>query len=578
MNAASVTLLRLKFAPWRARLLLVLLLAALALLVGRAAYLQGAKAEFLKAQGAARYLRVIPVSAQRGRILDRNSTPLAISTPVQSIWADLRELDLRPHEAPELARLLGLSEAALRQAQAQRDPAGKPASFVYLKRQLPPAQAARVLALGIPGLHAQREVRRYYPAAEVTAHLLGFTNVDDRGQEGLELAFQSTLAAEPGKRRVLRDNRRFVIEDMGELRVPTDGRDLRLSIDLNLQYLAYRELARTVEENKALAGGVIILDARSGEILALANVPTYNPNDRSRYNRQRARNRALVDQFEPGSTLKPFTAAAALEAGIVTPDTVIDTAPGYFRVGRRVIRDIHREDELTVAQVIQKSSNVGAAKMALALEPEFFWEALHGLGFGAAPQTGFPGEAAGRLRPYATWKPIEQATMSYGHGISVSLAQIARAYTVFTSDGFLLPLSLVRRDVPPAGTRVMTADTSRTVRAMLELVTQTGGTATQARVPGYRVGGKTGTAHKLVNGQYAKDRYLASFVGIAPVSDPRLIVAVMIDEPRGKNYYGGLVAAPLFSRLTGSALRALGVPPDAPPELAGLPAALALKD
>jgi cell division protein FtsI (penicillin-binding protein 3) len=436
--------------------------------------------------------------------------------------------------------------------------------FVYLRRQLPPDQAARVVELDIPGVFLQREYRRFYPTGEVTAHLIGMTDVDDRGQEGLELAYQDVLVGKPGSRRVIRDRLGRIIEDVESIRAPQQGRDLTLSIDSRIQYLAYRELKAALEAHRAKAGGIVVLDAASGEVLALANLPGYNPNNRGRIEPQRSRNRALTDLFEPGSTLKPFTIAAALEAGRIRPETSVATGNGKLVVGKAVISDVHPAGTLTVEQVIQKSSNVGAAKIALDLPAQTLWNLFARCGFGTPPKSGFPGEGAGRLRPYQSWRPIEQATMSYGHGISVSLLQLARAYTVFANDGALKPITLLKRTELEAGVEVVAPQTARAVRKMLELAVQTGGTAPRAQVAGYRVAGKTGTAHKLENGRYAANKYVSSFVGFAPVSDPRLIVAVMIDEPSAGQHYGGAVAAPVFREVVAAAMRMLSIAPDAP--------------
>jgi cell division protein FtsI (penicillin-binding protein 3) len=443
--------------------------------------------------------------------------------------------------------------------------------FVYLKRQLPPDQAAKVVQLDVPGVFLQREYRRYYPASEYAAHLVGYTDIDDKGQEALELAFDSELAGKPGSRRVIKDRLGHIVEDVASIRTPKPGRDLTLSIDAKLQYLAFRELKSAVTANRARAGGIVVLDARSGEVLAMANVPSFNPNNRDKYDPKRTRNRAVTDSFEPGSTLKPFTVAAALESGAFSPDSLVRTAPGVMTIGDRTIHDAHPEGTLTVAQVIQKSSNIGAAKIALAMPSEKLWQIFNAVGFGAPPRSGFPGEVSGRLRGYAHWRPIEQATMAYGHGISVSLLQLARAYQIFAQDGEMRPVTLVKLDAPVEPTRVIPAATARQIVRMLEMVVQPGGTAPRAQVTGYRVAGKTGTAHKLEGADYAADKYVASFVGFAPVSEPRLIVAVMIDEPGAGQYYGGSVAAPVFSRVIAGALRQLGVKPDAPSNNVVLP-------
>ncbi|MBL8540596.1 MAG: penicillin-binding protein 2 [Betaproteobacteria bacterium] len=542
--------------------MLLVLLAAFAVLLGRAVYLQGLNNDFLRERGEARYARVLEMTAHRGIITDRHGEPLAVSTAVESVWASPDDVQVAPEQERQLAKLLGLSAAELRKRLEE-----KSRDFVYLRRQMPPDEAATVMRLHVPGIFLQREYRRYYPAGEVASHLVGFTSVDEAGQEGLELAQQKWLAGKPGSRRVIKDRLGHIVEDVEGIRAPQEGRDLRLSIDSKIQYLAYRELKNAVLSNKARAGGIVVLDAKNGEVLALANYPSYNPNNRETRDPGRYRNRAVTDLFEPGSTLKPFTAAAALASGQYTPDTVIQTAPGRLEIGRQVIHDAHPNGALTVAQVIQKSSNVGAAKMALAMPKEKLWATLSGAGFGTLPQSGMPGEVAGRLRSHSTWLPIEQATLSYGHGISVSLLQLARAYTIFTSDGELMPVTVLPSTTPPTPQRVVKPAAALAVRRMLETVTQPGGTAPKAQVTGYRVGGKTGTAHKLENGGYAPDKYVSSFVGFAPVSDPRLIVAVMIDDPRAGAYYGGVVAAPVFSSVMAGSLRLLAVPPDAPEAL-----------
>ena len=546
---------------WRARLLLLLVFCGFMVLAARAFYLQGLHNDFLQQKGETRYARVVEISAHRGMVTDRNGEPLAVSTPVESVWASPADASLSTEQRFKLARLLGTDPAELRRRLADSE-----REFVYLKRQLPPEQAAKVVQLNLPGVFLQREYRRYYPAAEVTAHVVGFTGVDDNGQEGIELAYQEWLAGKRGSRRVIKDRLGRIVEDIESIRAPQQGRDLALSIDQRIQYLAFRELKSAIAEHAAKAGSIVVLDATSGEVLALANWPTYNPNNRDTLKMARSRNRAVVDLFEPGSTLKPFTAAAALETGLVGPGSVIDTEHGRFSIGRRTIRDVHPEGFLTVSQVIQKSSNVGSAKIALAMAPQKLWAIFSAVGFGTQTRVGFPGEASGRLRAYQSWKPIEHATMSYGHGVSVSLLQLARAYSVFATDGELKQLTLIRRDQPAEGKRVVSRRTAQAVRRMLETVTQPGGTATRAQVAGYRVAGKTGTAHKLDGATYAADRYVSSFVGIAPATNPRLVIAVMIDEPGGKHYYGGEVAAPAFSNVMAGALRLLGVTPDAPPD------------
>jgi len=549
----------LRLPVWRMRILAILLLLWFFGLFGRALFLQGLNNEFLRQKGDARTNRVVEITAHRGMITDRHGEPLAISTPVEAVSVSPRDLEITPEKLSLLAGLLEMDKNELRKRmnQPQRD-------FVYLKRQMPPEHAAKVMELGIPGVFLQHEYRRYYPSGEVVAHLLGFTGIDDNGQEGLELAFQESLSGKPGSRLVIKDRLGHIVEDVESIRAPQEGRDLVLSIDRKLQYLAYRELKAAVEAHKAKAGTIVAIDAKTGEILALANLPAYNPNNRIKLNRSNTRNRVVTDIFEPGSTMKPFTVAAALEAGIIKPDTPIQTAAGSLTIGSATIHDSHPSGNLSVSGVIQKSSNVGAAKIALSLPPEKLWNMFNQAGFGSLPKSEFPGEATGKLRPFKTWHPIEQATMSYGHGISVSLLQLARAYMLFANDGEIKPISLVKLEAPKAGTQVISKASARAVRAMLELAVLPGGTAPRAQVMGYRVAGKTGTAHKQENGRYLEDRYVASFVGLAPASDPRLIVAVMIDEPSNGQYFGGAVAAPVFSHVMAGALRLLSVTPDAP--------------
>jgi cell division protein FtsI (penicillin-binding protein 3) len=565
VNFAPSPVLTLTLPPWRSRLLLVAFAAAFMFLLSRAVYLQGLHNDFLQAKGESRYSRVLEIPANRGRITDRNGEPIAISTPVKSIWAVPEEVRM---DRQQLARLATLLELPSREIQKRlKDARGE---FVFLKRQVPPETAARVADLRIPGLSESREYRRYYPGGDVMAHVLGFTGADDIGQEGVELAFQDQLAGKPGSRRVIKDRLGQIVEDVESIRAAQTGRDLTLALDSRIQNVAFGQLKSAILRHRARAGAIVVMDVNTGEVLALANYPTYNPNNRSRLSGAQLRNRAVTDTFEPGSTLKPFTIALALESGRVRPDTVIATAPGSLTIGPATIRDAHAERALTVSQVIQKSSNVGAAKIALSLSAESMWEMFQHVGFGAPPGLDFPGEASGKLRPYRSWRTIEQATMSYGHGISVSLVQLIRAYSIFARDGELVPLSLLKVDAPPAVHRVVTAQTARMVRAMLELAVQRGGTAPRAQIAGYRVAGKTGTAHKQEDGRYAPDKYVSSFVGFAPASHPRLAIAVMIDEPTGE-YYGGKVAAPVFAEVMAAGLRILDVAPDAPIKPIDLP-------
>jgi cell division protein FtsI (penicillin-binding protein 3) len=555
---AESPILELGLPAWRSRFTALLILAGFAVLIARSFYLQVLNNDFLQEKGESRYRRDLEISASRGRISDRNGDMLAVSTPMRSIWYQPGGLDPQPtlEQLRQLAELLEMDVKELQRRLASD-------KFVYLKRQLPPEIGERIAALKLPGIGQDREYRRYYPTGEMTAHLIGFTNIDDKGLEGVELAFQSQLLGHPGNRSVIKDQKGQIVEDVGSIRLPRDGSDIRLALDSKIQYIAYSQLKQAVENFKAKAGGVVVLDTRTGEILALANWPTYNPNNRERLTGAQLRNRALTDTYEPGSVMKPFTAALALETDKVRFDTPIDCSAGRLVIGGNTISDAHRHGLLTVAQIIQKSSNVGTAKIAALLKPEQMWNMFDAIGLGQAPGLGFPGEVAGRLRPWKSWRPIEQATMSYGHGLSLSLIQLARAYTVFAREGDIIPLTLTRSDGLPLGSRqVFSPQTVREVRAMLEMATREGGTAPKARVPGYRVGGKTGTAYKIEGGQYVR-KYVASFVGFAPLSDPRLIVAVMIDEPGAGAHYGGDVAGPIFARVMSGVLRTLGVVPDA---------------
>ena len=562
MNYHAKTLLSIHLAPWRMAIVGGLLLAGLGVVAARAFYLQGLHTDYLQGKGDAVANRNLTLPAQRGQVTDRHGQLLAISTPVESLWARPEELRLDAAQHAQLARVLGMKPQELAKTLAR-----KTRGEFAVRRPVTPEQAAKIATLGVPGLYLRREFRRYYPAGEVAAHVVGFTNVDDLGQEGVERAYQDWLAGRDGHRQVLRDRRGNTIRDLAPIKTAQQGGNLALSLDLNIQYLAHRELAAAIARHQAKGGSIVVLDAKTGEILALANQPVFNPNNRRDYQPEPMRNRAVIDTFEPGSTIKPFVAAAALERGLVQPDTVIET-PETWRVGNKLVRDVHPHPQLTVREIIQKSSNVGSVKMAMALTPAQYWEVLDRAGFGQLPGSGFPGETAGRLRDAATWKPVEHATMAYGYGLSVSLLQLARAYMAFANDGEVMPLSFLRREPQEiAGVRVFSPAVAREVREMMEAVTQEGGTGQRTRVPGYRVAGKTGTAHKLIDGRYAPDRYLSSFVGMAPASNPRLIIGVVIDEPSGGVYYGGSVAGPVFAQVMAASLRQLGLPPDAPETL-----------
>ena len=547
----------------RRLLLLTLMLGSFAVLAGRSAQLQLVDGEFLQTQGQARHLRVVQVPAHRGMIVDRNGEPLAISTPVQSVWVNPGEMSSSSGDLARLAQLLELDVDHLRRLIGQRQ--GR--EFVYLRRHIAPDLAEQVTALELPGVYLQQEYRRYYPAGEVAGHLLGFTNVDDKGQEGLELAFEDWLSGEPGAKRVIMDGRRNIVENVENIRSARPGKTLKLSIDRRIQYLAYRELKAAVRKHSARSGSLVVLDSDTGEVLAMVNQPSFNPNNRTRMKASQMRNRAVTDVFEPGSTMKPFVVAAGLQSGQYRPATTIDTSPGLFRVGRHTVRDMHDYGVLDMTGVLRKSSNVAASKIALALEPETFWETLSGTGFGVSTGSGFPGEADGYLADFHRWREIERATLSYGYGLSATTMQLAQAYGVFANDGYRVPVTLLSREEPAQQIPVFTPAVARVVRTMMESVVKKGGTAPMAAVQGYRVAGKTGTVHKSVAGGYADDRYVSLFAGMAPASDPRLVAVVVINEPGKKDYYGGLVAGPVFSSVMAGALRLLNVTPDDAPLL-----------
>ena len=564
-NFNPATSLRPKLSTRRSSLLFGFLIVGLMSLVVRAAYLQGMHNDFLQQEGEARYSRIVEMSADRGMITDRNGEVLAISSPVASVYVDPKILKITPVQLEQLAHLLEMDKS-----EVEKRIYRERGRFVYLKRQIVPEMAERIDALNIPGVAFKTEFKRYYPEGEGAAHVVGFTDINDQGQEGVERGWNDVLAGKTGSRRVIKDNKGRIIENVEKIRLPRPGQDVVLSLDRRIQHIAHRELKTAVAVHKAKAGSIVVLDAQTGEVLALTNFPVYNPNSRSTINSDRIRNRALIDTFEPGSTLKPFPIATAIEIGHVNPDTILQTSPGTFKVGRSTIRDISDKGLLSVAQVVQVSSNVGTVKIALSLQPQTLWEMYNNVGFGMPIGTSFPGEANGLLRPYNQWRPIEQATMSFGHGISVSLMQLARAYTIFTTGGDLKPVTLEKQAFQVMGQRVISSETASAVSQMLEMATQSEGTAPLAQVNGYRVAGKTGTAHKLVDGKYAKNRYISSFVGYAPVSRPRLIIAVMLDEPSAGKYFGGAVAAPVFSQVMVGALRILNVPHDAPPANTGV--------
>lgn len=536
----------------------------MAVLLWRAVDLQIVHQDFLRDHGDARSVRVVSIPAHRGMITDRNGEPLAISTPVQSIWTMPRRLLDSDQDLGPLAGLLGMEEKQLLTLLTERS--GR--EFVYLKRHAEPDLEQKIMALNLPGVYRQQEYRRYYPAAEVAGHVVGFTNVDDEGQEGLELAYDDWLKGTPGAKRVLKDRLGRVVENIESIDAPDPGRNLQLSIDLRIQYLAYRELKLAVARHRARSGSLVLMDARNGEVLAMVSQPSYNPNNRSVMESDHVRNRSITDVFEPGSTMKPFTIAAALESGLYRPDTFIDTSPGFYRVGEHTIRDLRNYGAIDVAAVIRHSSNVGASKIAMSLEPAQLWNFLTGVGFGQPTGSGFPGESNGKLNGYNSWSDVELATLSFGYGLSVTALQLAQAYSVLAADGELRPVTVLKTRQAPAGVPAMSAQTAGHVQRMMQTVVANG-TGKLAAINGYKVAGKTGTVHKSARGGYAEHRYLSLFAGMVPLSDPRLVMVVMIDEPSGDQYFGGQVAAPVFSRVMSGALRLMNIPPDDLPSLPG---------
>jgi cell division protein FtsI (penicillin-binding protein 3) len=546
--------------PVRNAIVLLMLLGGIVLLAARAVYLQVFNSDFLQSQGNQRHMRLVKDNSHRGMILDRHGSPLAVSTPVDSVWAHPPTLAKERRKWPQLSAMLDMSPREL--AQLVRKFGDR--EFMYLKRHMPPPQTERVMALHVPGVALQREYRRYYPLGSVAGHVIGFTNIDDQGQEGVELAYDASLRAVPGAKRLLRDLQGKAVEIAESVVLPKPGRGLVLSIDRRIQYLAYRELKAAVNEHGARAGSAIVLDARTGEVLALVNEPDFNPNNRAGLRSGIFRNRAVTDLFEPGSTLKPFTIAAALESGKYSPGSIVDTTPGTLQVGDRLFRDIHNYGVLTVAGIIEKSSNVGISKIALSLNKKNIWEMLRNAGFGQSTGVQLPGEVAGLLNPYSKWVPVDQASISFGYGISVTPLQLARGYLALANDGVALPLTLHHSETVPKGERIMSTDTARRIQSMLELAVGDIGTGRAAQVADYRVAGKTGTVRKLMPEGYSDDKYVAWFAGFAPAASPRLVMVVTVDEPVRGGYYGGVVAAPVFGHVMTGALRLLDVPPDAP--------------
>ena len=547
---------------WRAYVLIGLLVCSAMGLVYRAVNLTLVDHGFLAKEGDARFSRVVQIAAHRGTITDRYGEPLAVSTPVDSIWVNPKELALAPEQIPRLAAALKLD----RQELARKVTTNLDRDFLYLARHKEPTEAQQIKALGIPGVYLSREYRRYYPSGEVAGHILGFTNVDDAGQEGLELAFDHWLAGQNGAKRVIQDRYGRIVQDVESIRPVRPGRDLVLSIDLRLQYIAYRELKAAIRDQRASAGTAVVLDVATGEVLAMVNQPAFNPNDRDHLTPAMYRNRAATDMIEPGSTMKPFFIAAALSTGRYDERSIIDTSPGFIKVGLKTFDDEHNFGAINIATILAKSSNVGMAHIALSLPPETIWNTLTHVGFGQVTTSGFPGESAGLLPQYAQWRPIGIATMSHGYGLSVTPLQLAHAYATIGARGIARPISFLRVDSPPAGTRVLDERVCLELTRMLESVVaaEGGGTGKRAAIPGYRVAGKTGTAQEAVAGGYSTDRYFALFAGVAPATNPRLATLVVLDDPSAGEHQGGMVSAPVFSEIMGGALRLLAVAPDEP--------------
>ena len=545
--------------PIRRKLLLGVILTAMMTLTGRAVYLQVLDKEFLQDKGDLQHVGIVDVPAYRGQIKDRNGEPLAISTPVQSIWMNMRQIkDGDRGKVEQMAKILGIADkdwrAFLKKEANKR--------FVYVKRQINPDLAEKVKALEITGVYFEKAFKRYYPAGATSGHLLGFTNIDDAGQEGMEHGYEHILRGKPGKKRVIKDGKGHIIKDVENIQEAIPGQDLVLTIDERIQYLAYRELQTAVLKHKAHSASLVDLDANNGDVLASVSQPAFNPNNRRELRSDRYRNRAMVDSFEPGSTVKPFVVAAALDGGYVDPNAMIETH-GVYHVGRNVVKDIHNYGTMDLTLVLQKSSNIAVTKIAMSMPPEYFWSVYSNLGFGNSAGVGFPGEASGSLLDYQGWHEFDQAILSFGYGVSTSILQLARAYTAIADDGIVHSVSLLKRDEDPDARRIFKPETARKVRDMLEHVISKEGTAYQARVEGYRVAGKTGTVKKAsAEGGYTHDKYLSVFVGMAPASNPRFVIAVVVDEPTTGQYYGGLVAAPAFSGVMSGLLRIYGVEPD----------------
>ncbi len=554
---------------WRRYFVLSIFALGIVVLFVRAVYLQLFNHEFLEEEGQARHLRVVEIPAYRGMILDRSGQLLAVSTPVNSVWANPIEVLANLESVNRVGKILGLETDDLTRKLEQK----KTRQFLYLKRHITPHQAEKLKQSDLPGIYLQREYRRYYPTAEVSSHLLGFTNIDDRGQEGIELAYENWLAGQPGSKKVIKDQLNRIVEDVEAIKIPRPGRNVTLSIDRRVQYLAYRELKAGYIQHGASSASAVMIDAKTGEVIAMVNVPSFNPNNRKGYKPQTLRNRAVTDVFEPGSTIKPFVVALALESRRYFPDTVIDTTPGFYKIGKYTIRDIRNFGPLSVNNVLLKSSNIGAVKIAMQIPRPDLWNLYNSIGIGQSTGFGFPGEAHGYLKNFRDWHKTEHATMAYGYGLSMTTLQLARAYTVLATDGRQLSISMLRNsdsDSPLKSLpRVISSQTAEHVRSVLNSVVSEHGTGFRAAVPGYHIAGKTGTVRKLVGKAYASDKYISLFAGMAPASDPKLVLVVMVNEPSKGAYYGGAVAAPVFSKIMSGALRILDVAPDNVPLRAG---------
>jgi cell division protein FtsI (penicillin-binding protein 3) len=557
VNYATSPLLASKTPKWRSRFLLAAVGLGFVGLLGRAAFIQIIGADFFQREGEKRYAHTLEVPATRGRIVDRAGQLLATSVPVPSVWVIPKDFQASPAQRAQLAKLLGMTAPEL----DVRLGSGS-SNFAWLRRQVETETWTQIQALGMKGIYQSREYRRRYPEGESAAHVVGFTNLEDQGQEGIELAFQKQLQGHNGVRGVVKDRLGRVIEDQGTHIDPADGADIALSVDAKVQFFAYQQIRDAVAEHKAKAGSVVVLDVQTGEVLALANFPSYDPSERSRRSGEQLRNRALTDIFEPGSTMKPLVMALALETGRVKPETVLTTAPGSVVVSGIPIKDAHPHGSLSAREIIQKSSNIGIVRVAMMMQPHELWDLYSAVGYGQKPQINFPGAVTGRLRPFKTWRPIEQATMAYGYGLSASLLQMARAYTSIARDGEVIPVSMLKQDHPVTGIRVFSIGTAQEVRHMLQLAAGPGGTGAKAQTMGYSVGGKSGTAHKQEGRGYASHKYRSWFVGMAPIDKPRIIVAVMVDEPTAGKYFGGDVAAPVFSQVVQQTLRTMNVAPD----------------